>query len=175
MCTLTNLHVNMSPHSCNRLFDTVDLLNSFCFNVAQTLHFGCITKAWPVGLTWSLKTVKNFGCRAPEILLGLETYTEAIDMWSVGCIMAELLHHQPLFPAKTELGILEQMAKLLGSPNERIWPVCPPCKKKNLFETSFRHAASCHVISLPPAVLSGHSAHDLSQYYIRSAFNEMRT
>ncbi|DBA72217.1 TPA: hypothetical protein ACH3X2_010612 [Trebouxia sp. C0005] len=62
--------------------------------------------------------------RAPEILLGLETYTEAIDMWSVGCIMAELLQHQPLFPAKTELGILELMAKLLGSPNERIWPGC---------------------------------------------------
>ena len=29
-------------------------------------------------------------CRAPEIMLGLETYTEAIDMWSVGCIMAAL-------------------------------------------------------------------------------------
>jgi len=78
----------------------------------------------------SLQILQNFGCRAPEILLGLETYTEAIDMWSVGCIMAELLHHQPLFPAKTELGILELMAKLLGSPNERIWPVCPFCPRK---------------------------------------------
>ena len=38
--------------------------------------------------------------------------------------MAELLRHEPLFPAKTELGILEMMAKLLGSPNEAIWPVC---------------------------------------------------
>ena len=87
-------------------------------------------KAWPVGLMWSLQTLQNLGCRAPEILLGLETYTEAIDMWSVGCIMAELLHHQPLFPAKTELGILELMAKLLGSPNERIWPVCAFCQRK---------------------------------------------
>ncbi len=62
-------------------------------------------------------------CRAPEVLLGLDTYTEAIDMWSIGCIMAELLKHEPLFPAKTELGILEMMARLLGNPNERIWPV----------------------------------------------------
>ena len=62
-------------------------------------------------------------CRAPEILLGLDTYTEAIDMWSVGCIMAELLQHEPLFPAKTDIAILEMMVKTLGSPNERIWPV----------------------------------------------------
>ena len=66
-------------------------------------------------------------CRAPEILFGLDTYTETIDMWSVGCIMAELLQHEPLFPAKTDLAILEMMVKTLGSPNERIWPVRLPC------------------------------------------------
>ena len=66
-------------------------------------------------------------CRAPEILFGLDTYTEAIDMWSVGCIMAELLQHEPLFPAKTDLTTLELMVKTLGSPNEQIWPVGPPC------------------------------------------------
>lgn len=60
--------------------------------------------------------------RAPEVLLGLDTYTEAIDMWSVGCIMAELLRHEPLFPAKTELAMLQLMVKLLGSPSEQIWP-----------------------------------------------------
>lgn len=65
----------------------------------------------------------SFICRAPEVLLGLDTYTEAIDMWSVGCIMAELLKHEPLFPAKTELSVLQLMVKLLGSPNEQIWHV----------------------------------------------------
>ena len=47
-------------------------------------------------------------------------------MWSVGCIMAELLQHEPLFPSKTELGIMGLMTKLLGNPNERIWPVSVP-------------------------------------------------
>ena len=65
-------------------------------------------------------------CRAPEVLLGSDMYTEAIDMWSVGCIMAELLQHEPLFPAKTELGVLELVVKLLGSPSEHIWPVNSP-------------------------------------------------
>ena len=103
-------------------------------------------------------------------LLGLETYTEAIDMWSVGCIMAELLHHQPLFPAKTELGILELMAKLLGSPNERIWPVSAFCQKENLSDASFRHASSCHDILLPQAVLSGQSAGDPPQSLCQICF-----
>lgn len=40
--------------------------------------------------------------------------------------MAELLQHEPLFPAKTELATLEMMVKTLGSPNEQIWPVRPP-------------------------------------------------
>jgi serine/threonine protein kinase len=62
-------------------------------------------------------------CRAPEILLGQETYTEAVDMWAVGCIFAELLRNEPLFPAKGELETLQLMTNLLGAPNERIWPV----------------------------------------------------
>ena len=39
--------------------------------------------------------------------------------------MAELLQHEPLFPAKTDLATLEMMVKTLGSPNEQIWPVRP--------------------------------------------------
>lgn len=39
--------------------------------------------------------------RAPELLLSCEHYTAAIDMWSVGCILAELLGRKPLFPGET--------------------------------------------------------------------------
>ena len=42
--------------------------------------------------------------RAPEVLLGAEQYTEAIDMWSCGCILAELLRGDPLFPGRTGAG-----------------------------------------------------------------------
>ena len=62
-------------------------------------------------------------CRAPELLLGSEMYTEAVDMWAAGCILAELLRMEPLFPAKTEMETLQLIAKLLGSPTPRIWPV----------------------------------------------------
>ncbi|EFN52944.1 hypothetical protein CHLNCDRAFT_32311, partial [Chlorella variabilis] len=60
--------------------------------------------------------------RAPEVLLGAETYTEAIDLWSCGCIFAELLRNDPLFPGRTEAAMLDLMSSLLGAPNERIWP-----------------------------------------------------
>lgn len=60
--------------------------------------------------------------RAPELLLGASKYTEAIDMWSVGCIMAELLRGAPLFPGRTETDTLGMLFSLLGAPSERIWP-----------------------------------------------------
>eukprot|EP00899_Mesostigma_viride_P019597 jgi/Mesvir1/27639/Mv07369-RA.1 len=59
--------------------------------------------------------------RAPELLLGETRYTPAVDMWAVGCIAGELLRHEPLFPGKTEAGMVEMHAQLLGAPNERIW------------------------------------------------------
>jgi len=39
--------------------------------------------------------------RAPELIFGATEYTNAIDVWSVGCVMAELLLGQPLFPGES--------------------------------------------------------------------------
>lgn len=47
--------------------------------------------------------------RAPELLLGAKQYTTAIDMWSLGCIMAELLTKEPLFKGKTEMDQLDKV------------------------------------------------------------------
>ena len=60
--------------------------------------------------------------RAPELLLGTSKYSAAIDMWAVGCILAEFLKHEPLFPGKAEPDTLARIFKLLGSPSEKIWP-----------------------------------------------------
>ncbi|XP_061994307.1 cyclin-dependent kinase G-2 isoform X1 [Rosa rugosa] len=60
--------------------------------------------------------------RAPELLLGAREYSTAIDMWSLGCIMAELLSKEPLFNGKTEFEQLDKIFKILGTPNETIWP-----------------------------------------------------
>lgn len=44
--------------------------------------------------------------RPPELLLGATKYGPAIDMWSVGCIFAELLHAKPILPGKNEVRVL---------------------------------------------------------------------
>uniref|UniRef100_A0ACD5Z4J5 Uncharacterized protein n=1 Tax=Avena sativa TaxID=4498 RepID=A0ACD5Z4J5_AVESA len=60
--------------------------------------------------------------RAPELLLGATEYSTAIDMWSMGCIMAELLTKKPLFDGKRDIDQLSKIFKMLGTPNEDIWP-----------------------------------------------------
>ncbi|KAK9464038.1 mitogen-activated protein kinase [Lipomyces oligophaga] len=54
--------------------------------------------------------------RAPEIMLTFKEYTKAIDMWSVGCILAEMLAEKPLFPGKDYRSQLNLILDVLGTP-----------------------------------------------------------
>ncbi|XP_038982560.1 shaggy-related protein kinase alpha-like isoform X2 [Phoenix dactylifera] len=54
--------------------------------------------------------------RAPELIFGATEYTSAIDMWSVGCVLAELLMGQPLFPGESGVDQLVEIIKILGTP-----------------------------------------------------------
>mmetsp|Transcript_19953 Transcript_19953/g.43666 ORF Transcript_19953/g.43666 Transcript_19953/m.43666 type:complete len:378 (-) Transcript_19953:354-1487(-) len=59
--------------------------------------------------------------RAPELLLSCEEYTASIDVWSVGCIFAELLGRKPLFPGKDYIHQLKLIIQVLGSPAEETY------------------------------------------------------
>ncbi|KAM0892151.1 hypothetical protein ACQ4PT_025927 [Festuca glaucescens] len=54
--------------------------------------------------------------RAPELIFGATEYTTSIDIWSSGCILAELLLGQPLFPGDTGVDQLVEIIKVLGTP-----------------------------------------------------------
>nr|GMC82760.1 shaggy-related protein kinase epsilon-like [Ipomoea batatas] len=54
--------------------------------------------------------------RAPELIFGATEYTTAIDVWSVGCVMAELLLGHPLFPGESGVDQLVEIIKILGTP-----------------------------------------------------------
>ena len=56
--------------------------------------------------------------RAPEIMLSWKEYTKAIDVWSVGCIFAELLGRKPLFPGKDYIHQLNLITDVIGTPDE---------------------------------------------------------
>ncbi|KAF0523953.1 mitogen-activated protein kinase spm1 [Gigaspora margarita] len=56
--------------------------------------------------------------RAPEIMLSFQSYTKAIDLWSVGCILAELLGGRPIFKGRDYVDQLNQILQTLGTPSE---------------------------------------------------------
>jgi len=59
--------------------------------------------------------------RSPEILLGT-TYATPVDLWSCGCILAELYLRRPLFPGQYEIDQLGKIFGILGTPTESEWP-----------------------------------------------------
>ncbi|PNT65323.1 hypothetical protein BRADI_4g40416v3 [Brachypodium distachyon] len=68
--------------------------------------------------------------RPPELLLGATKYGVAVDMWSTGCIIAELFAGKPIMPGRTEVEQIYKIFELCG------WPADDYCKKSNVPETA---------------------------------------
>lgn len=58
--------------------------------------------------------------RAPELMLSLHEYTQAIDLWSVGCIFGEMLARRQLFPGKNYVHQLQLIMMVLGTPSPAV-------------------------------------------------------
>lgn len=86
--------------------------------------------------------------RAPELIFGASNYTTKIDVWSSGCVMAELMLGQPLFPGESGIDQLVEIIKVLGTPTrEQIRTMNPnymehkfPQIKPHPFSKVFRKA-----------------------------------
>jgi len=79
--------------------------------------------------------------RSPELLLGARRYGPEIDMWSAGCIMAELWTRKPIFKGHVEQRQLELIQQLCGGINKTVWPTVdqfPYFKKLTLLPTTPR-------------------------------------
>lgn len=63
--------------------------------------------------------------RAPELLLGASRYSTAVDMWSVGCIFAEMATGLPLFPGRSDIDQLFKIFQRRGTPTADIWQNYP--------------------------------------------------
>nr|KYP61631.1 Cyclin-dependent kinase F-1 [Cajanus cajan] len=74
---------------------------------------GCFTSC--VGTRWF---------RAPELLYGSRDYGLEVDLWSLGCIFAELLTLQPLFPGTADIDQLSRIISVLGNLDESAWVGC---------------------------------------------------
>ncbi|KAL9316517.1 hypothetical protein ACSQ67_017518 [Phaseolus vulgaris] len=79
-------------------------------------------RAFTVPLKSYTHEIVTLWYRAPEVLLGSTHYSTGVDIWSVGCIFAEMVRRQALFPGDSEFQQLIHIFKMLGTPTEEQWP-----------------------------------------------------
>ena len=60
--------------------------------------------------------------RAPELVLRSKKYSEKVDIFALGCIMAELFLGRPIFPGTSESDQLTRIVTVLGAPTRQEWP-----------------------------------------------------
>ncbi|KAL3900032.1 MAG: hypothetical protein SGCHY_001625 [Lobulomycetales sp.] len=81
-----------------------------------------LARAFGIPVNTFSNEVVTLWYRAPDVLLGSRNYSTSIDIWSAGCIMAEMLNGKALFPGKNNEDQLLRIFKLRGTPSEQSWP-----------------------------------------------------
>ncbi|XP_070310924.1 cyclin-dependent kinase 2 isoform X3 [Odocoileus virginianus] len=81
-----------------------------------------LARAFGVPVRTYTHEVVTLWYRAPEILLGCKYYSTAVDIWSLGCIFAEMVTRRALFPGDSEIDQLFRIFRTLGTPDEVVWP-----------------------------------------------------
>merc|ERR1711939_1018351 len=105
------LHRDLKPQ--NLLIDRTGNLKLADFGLARAFGIPLRTYTHEIVTLWY---------RAPEVLLGSRHYSTGVDTWSVGCIFAEMVQRQPLFPGDSEIDEIFRIFRLLGTPDEDMWP-----------------------------------------------------
>ncbi|KAJ6811333.1 cell division control protein 2-like protein A [Iris pallida] len=90
-------------------------------NALKLADFG-LARAFGIPVRTFTHEVVTLWYRAPEILLGSRQYSTPVDIWSVGCIFAEMANQRPLFPGDSEIDELFKIFRVMGTPNEDTWP-----------------------------------------------------
>jgi len=105
------LHRDLKPQ--NLLIDSQGSIKLADFGLARA--FGVPVRSYT-------HEVVTLWYRAPEILLGCRYYSTPVDVWSIGCIFAEMITRRALFPGDSEIDQLFRIFRTLGTPDERLWP-----------------------------------------------------
>jgi cyclin-dependent kinase len=104
------LHRDLKPQ--NLLINREGILKLADFGLARA--FGIPVKNYT-------HEVVTLWYRAPDILMGSKKYSTSVDIWSVGCIFAELVNRRPLFSGASEKDQLDKIFKIRGTPDPDVW------------------------------------------------------
>ena len=99
--------------------------------------------------------------RAPELLLGANRYSTSVDVWSIGCIFAEMATGMPLFPGRSDIDQLFKIFQRRGTPTAEMWPAVVRLPHYNVEFPQWRERSIDSVIS--PSLLGGPAGVDLLQ------------
>lgn len=115
------MHRNLKPD--NILFSHTNTLklHDFALSRLETFPMIAYTPEDPKERERSNREIHRLWYRAPEMLFRKQYYGQEIDIWSVGCILAEMALGHPLFKGKSEIDYLFQVFALLGSPLRFDW------------------------------------------------------
>ncbi|RWS14746.1 cyclin-dependent kinase 1-like protein, partial [Dinothrombium tinctorium] len=89
--------------------------------VIKLADFG-LARAFGIPVRVYTHEVVTLWYRAPEVLLGVQRYSTPIDIWSIGCIFAEMATRKPLFHGDSEIDQLFRIFRSLSTPTEETWP-----------------------------------------------------
>lgn len=106
------LHRDLKPQ--NLLINRVD-------GELKLADFG-LARAFGIPVRSYTHEVVTLWYRAPDVLMGSRKYSTPVDIWSVGCIFAEMVNGRPLFPGNADQDQLQKIFKVLGTPSQAIWP-----------------------------------------------------
>jgi len=81
-----------------------------------------LARAFSIPIRPYTKEVLTLWYRAPEILLGCVEYSTPVDIWSIGCIFAELCLKKPFFQGDYDIDQLFKIFKIMGTPDKDVWP-----------------------------------------------------
>lgn len=73
--------------------------------------------------------------RAPELIVGCSVYTTRIDIWGLGCVIAEMFLGKPIFQGETSESQLKEITKLLGAPSKTFFFNSNPQYRGNMYQT----------------------------------------
>ena len=90
-------------------------------NIVKIGDFG-LARGYGIPVKNYTNEVVTLWYRSPDVLLGNKTYGTTVDMWSIGCIFAEMVTGKPLFAGNSESAQLEKIFEIRGTPNENYAP-----------------------------------------------------